>query len=151
MSVSAFEFSNLSGKASFGHMAWYAVSSETLSSTQEYGYPFEEVLLPGKRRGFRGRRYNQPRMPAPNESVRTVMLNLSGLSAFRYDIKEIMRRYEVEETAASSVMASVIAKGSRISVDSAVEFVRDQEKAGIYPREASNEICALLDRFSRFR
>ena len=135
----------------FEYVVWDAVSTETLSSTDEYGYVVGEVLLPGSRRGFRGRRYNAPRMPSPNESVRTVMLNLSRLSAFRYDIKEIMKRYAVEETAASSFMASGIAKGSRISVDSAVAFVRDQEKAGIYPKEASNEIVALLDRFSRFR
>jgi hypothetical protein len=90
-------------------------------------------------------------MSSPRETERTVMLNLSRMSAFRYDIKDIMKRYAVDETAASAVMASVIAKGSRISVGSAMEFVREQEKAGIYPREASNEICALLDRFSRFR
>jgi hypothetical protein len=102
-------------------------------------------------RRYKGRRYSEPRVPNPHEHDRTVMLNLGRITSFRYDIREIMRHYEIEESAASSVVASVIAKGSRISINSAVDYVREQEKAGIYPREASDEICNLLDRFSKLR
>ena len=87
----------------------------------------------------------------PRERDRTVMLNLGRLTSFRYDIKEIMRHYEIEPSAASSVMATVIAKGSRMSIDSAMEYVREQEKAGTYPSEVTDEICSLLDKFSRLR
>jgi hypothetical protein len=110
-----------------------------------------EVLLPRNNRRFKGRKYNQPRAIMPHASDRTTMLNLGRLSAFRYDIKEIMRRYEIEEGAARSVMASVIAKSSRISIVSAMDYVREQEKSGAYPREALEEICDLLDRFSKLR
>lgn len=79
------------------------------------------------------------------------MLNLRRISAFRYDIKEIMSHYKIDDAAASSAMASVIARGSRISIDSARAFVREQEKTGIYPREALDDICNLLDRFSKLR
>lgn len=102
-------------------------------------------------RRYKGRRYNEPRVPKPRERDRTVMLNLGRIIPFRYDIREIMRHYEIEETAASSVVASVIAKGSRISINSAMDYVREQEKAGTYPREVSEEICNLLDRFSKLR
>lgn len=79
------------------------------------------------------------------------MLNLSRIIVFRYDIREIMRHYKIEESAASSLMATVIAKGSRISIASAREYVIEQEKTGAYPREVTDEICDLLDRFSKLR
>lgn len=101
--------------------------------------------------GYRGRRNREPRMHSLRESEKTAMLNLSKISAFRYDIKEIMSHYKIEESAATSVMASVIAKGSRISIDSAREYVLEQEKTGICPKEAVREICDLLDRFSTLR
>jgi len=126
------------------------VSSEILSIGEEYGYPFGDVKLVVNRR-YKGRRYSEPRVPMPRERDRTVMLNLGRLTSFRYDIREIMARYEIETSAASSVMASVIAKGSRISIGSAMDYVREQEKAGTYPREVSDEICNLLDRFSKLR
>lgn len=100
---------------------------------------------------YKGRRNTKPRMHPPRESDRMIMLNLSRISSFRYDIKEIMSHYKIDDEAASSVMASVIAKGSRISINSAREYVREQEKTGIYPREALDEICNLLDRFSKLR
>jgi len=101
--------------------------------------------------GYKGRRSREPRLHPIHENDRTTMLNLSRLSAFRYDIKEIMSHYEIEESAATAVMASVIAKSSRISIDSAREYVLEQEKTGAYPKEALNEICNLLDRFSKLR
>ena len=101
--------------------------------------------------GYKGRRNREPRMHPVRESEKTAMLNLSKISAFRYDIKEIMSHYKIEESAAKSVMATVIAKGSRISIDSARTFVMEQEKTGAYPREALVEICDLLDRFAKLR
>ncbi len=100
---------------------------------------------------YRGRRFNDRRVHSPRESERTVMLNLGRITSLRYDMKEVMSHYKVEETTASAVMASIIAKGSRISIDSALDFVREQEKTGMYPREALEEICDLLDRYSKLR
>lgn len=79
------------------------------------------------------------------------MLNIRGKSSFRYGIKEIMNHYDIDETVSSSIIASVTAKGSRISIKSAVEFVREQEKAGTYPKEVSDEICDLLYRHTKYR
>lgn len=79
------------------------------------------------------------------------MLNQRGISAFRYSIREIMTHYEVNEAIASTVVASVIAKGSRISIESAKDYVIEQEKAGAIPRAVTDEICNLLMRFTRHR
>ena len=79
------------------------------------------------------------------------MLNLRRVSSFRYDLREILGHFEVNETIAGSILASIVAKGSRVSIESAKAYVRDQEKTGAYPREASEEICSLLDRWSTYR
>ena len=79
------------------------------------------------------------------------MLNLRRVSTFRYDLREILSQFEVNETIAGSILASIVAKGSRVSIESAKAFVRDQEKTGAYPSEASEEICSLLDRWATYR
>jgi len=79
------------------------------------------------------------------------MLNLRRATTFRYDLREILVHFDVNETIARSVLASIIAKGSRVSIESAKAFVRDQEKTGAYPSEASDEICNLLDRWATYR
>lgn len=81
----------------------------------------------------------------------TVMLNVGRLSSFRYDMKEIMRRHKIEGPAASSLLATVVAKASRISIESARQYVREQERAGACSKAASDEMCGLLDRFSKMR
>jgi len=108
-------------------------------------------ILSARSGGYKGRKYKDQRTHPLRESDKTTMLNLRKISAFRYEIKEIMSHYKIEESAAKSVMASVIAKGSRISVDSARTYVLEQEKTGAYPKEALMEICNLLDRFSTLR
>jgi hypothetical protein len=79
------------------------------------------------------------------------MLNLRRVTSFRYDLREILSQFEVNETIAGSILASIVAKGSRVSIESAKTYVRDQEKTGAYPSEASEEICSLLDRWSTYR
>lgn len=79
------------------------------------------------------------------------MLNLRRMRSFRYDLREILGQFEVNETIAGSILASIVAKGSRVSIESAKVFVREQEKTGAYPSEASEEICSLLDRWSTYR
>jgi hypothetical protein len=79
------------------------------------------------------------------------MLNLGRLTSIKYGLREIMKDYEIDESVASTVIASVIAKGSRISIASARTYVREQEKAGMYPKDVSDEICGLLSQYSKIR
>jgi len=107
--------------------------------------------LAGSRGRYKGRRSNEPRYHPPSESDRTPMLNVRAATSFRFGLREIMSNYKVEEGVASSVIASVIAKGSRISINSARDYVLEQEKTGLYPREVTDEILDLLDRYTRHR
>ena len=99
----------------------------------------------------RARRFEEPRRYNPESTERTMMLNRHRLSSFKYGIKEIMSNYRVDETIASTLIANVITKSSRISIDSAKTFVRDQENTGVCSKEVSDEICSLLERYSKYR
>jgi hypothetical protein len=101
--------------------------------------------------GYKRRRYDGVKPIRPLESQKTSMLSLHRTTSFRYDLREIMSHYEVNEGIAASVVATVLAKGSRVSIESAKAYVRDQQKTGAYPSEVSDEICDLLDRWSRYR
>ncbi|MEM0343875.1 MAG: hypothetical protein QXJ32_03965 [Thermoplasmata archaeon] len=119
--------------------------------TKKLGVRSGEVRLAGYRGKHRGPRRDDYRRPQPCSRELTVMLNVGRMSSFRYDMKEVLRRHKIEGPAASSLMASVIAKASRISIDSAIEYIREQERAGACSRAASEEMCELLDRFSKAR
>ena len=79
------------------------------------------------------------------------MLNVGRLNSVKYGLREIMAHYEVDEAVARTIIASVIAKASRISIVSARDYVRDQEKAGTVSHDVSNEICMVLDQHSKLR
>jgi len=79
------------------------------------------------------------------------MLSMRRLGSFKYDIREIMTHYEVDEALASSIVANVIAKSSRQSIEEAKEYVRDSMTKGEMIEPVSDEICDLLDRYSKWR
>lgn len=107
--------------------------------------------MAGRGGKYRGKRRDEPRRYNPREREFTRMLNLHKLTPFRFDIREIMTHYKVDPTIASSVVASVIAKGSRISIKAAKEYVGEHEDAGAVPHDAAEEIYELLDRYSTSR
>ena len=107
--------------------------------------------MPVNRGRFKGKRSNEPKKHGPRERERTLMLSLNKMTVFRYGLREIMSNYKVDEATASSVIASVMAKASRISIDSAKKFIREQETLGVCPKAVSDEIYDLLERFSMYR
>ncbi|HIH01554.1 TPA: hypothetical protein HA259_05720, partial [Thermoplasmata archaeon] len=64
-----------------------------------------------RRRGnFKKRTRNDFRKRPPTSYEKTPMLNLNRVTTFRFDIREIMTHYQVDDSIASTVIASVIAK-----------------------------------------
>lgn len=109
------------------------------------------MLLAGQSRGYRGKRRNEPRRHSPRETERTTMLNVGRLNSVKYGLREIMAHYEVDESIAHTMIASVIAKASRISIISAIDYVKEQEKAGQVSHDVAEEICIVLDQHSKLR
>jgi len=79
------------------------------------------------------------------------MLNTHKLAPFKYDMNEILSASGMDPAKASSFLASVIAKASRISTKEAKEFAKTFLDAGDLTKEEYDKIGKLLDRYSKFR
>ncbi len=79
------------------------------------------------------------------------MLNMSRLGGFKYDLREIIRNAKVDESFATSFIASLVTKASRISIQDAKTYVKEAKESGRYSETVSDEICGLLDYYSRYR
>ena len=86
-----------------------------------------------------------------NRQPKAPMLNMRRLGDFRYDVREVVARSQMEETSGPSFIAQVIAKASRISIRDAKNYVRDFEQRGDCSRNVSEDICRLLDRYTKYR
>ena len=82
---------------------------------------------------------------------RQAMLNTHKINPFKYDMNEILDVSSMDPSKASSFLASVIAKASRVSTKDAKEFVRTYLDSGDLTKEEFDKISRLLDRYSKFR
>jgi len=79
------------------------------------------------------------------------MLNTHKLSPFKYDMNEILSASRMDPAKASSFLATVIAKASRISTKAAKEFAKTFLDSGDLTKDEYDKICKLLDKYSKFR
>ncbi len=82
---------------------------------------------------------------------RQAMLNTHRINPFKYDMNEILEASAMDPSKASSFLASVIAKASRVSTKDAKDFVKTFLESGDLTKEEFDKICKLLDRYSRWR
>lgn len=85
------------------------------------------------------------------QTPRVAMLNLHRLGSFKYDLREILNAAPMDKTAIPTIVANIIAKASRVSVKETKEYVREIEKLGTIDRIAADDVCSLLDRYSKWR
>jgi len=83
--------------------------------------------------------------------TRIAMLNVRRLGVFKYDIRAVLRDTRVDEALASTIVANVIAKASRVSINEAKSYVREVETKGGLQKDASDYICQLLDKYTLWR
>ena len=84
-------------------------------------------------------------------SSRQPMLNTHRLAPFKYDMNEVLSQSSMDPTMASSFLATVIAKASRISTRDAKDYVQTFVEAGNLTKDESVSINRLLDRYSMYR
>jgi len=73
------------------------------------------------------------------------------MGSFKYDLREILNAAPMDKTAIPTVVAHIIAKASRVSVKETKEYVREIEKLGTIDKIAADDVCTLLDRYSKWR
>lgn len=93
---------------------------------------------------------NKP-VKTKESTKRQAMLNTHKINPFKYDMNEILETSSMDSSKASSFLASVIAKASRVSTRDAKEFIKTFLEAGDLTKEEHDKICRLLDRYSKFR
>ena len=95
---------------------------------------------------------SQKSKPKTRESTRKQsMLNTHKMAPFKYDLKEILSKTQMDEAKASAMIASLIAKASRVSTREAKDFVKTYVDAGDLTKEEFDRIARLMDRYSKFR
>lgn len=82
---------------------------------------------------------------------RQAMLNTHRINPFKYDMNEILSASSMDPSKASSFLATVIAKASRVSTKDAKEFVKTFLDSGDLTKDEHDKINRLLDRYSKFR
>lgn len=82
---------------------------------------------------------------------RQAMLNTRRINPFKYDMHRILEVSKMDQYKASSFLASVIARASRVSTRNAKEFVKTFLESYDITKEEHDKMCRLLDRYSKFR
>lgn len=104
---------------------------------------------PNRNRSKAGKPNNYRNRDAP--STRVGMLNMRRLGEFRYDVRELFVDNQMDPDLATTFLASIIAKASRLTIREAKDFVREQEDATIITKEVADGICYYLDRYTKYQ
>ena len=102
-----------------------------------------------------GNQYDKGKTNRPQRTKestkRQAMLNTHRINPFKYDMNQILDASAMDPAKASSFLASVIAKASRVSTKDAKDFVRTFQDAGDLTKDEVDKINKLLDKYSRYR
>jgi len=84
-------------------------------------------------------------------SKRQSMLNTNRMAPFKYDMNEILSSTSMDASVASSFLASIVAKASRVSTRDAKDYAKTFVESGELTKEEYDKMCRLMDRYSKFR
>lgn len=97
------------------------------------------------------RRFSQQNHKNNNQKQLVKMLDMRKLSYFRYDVKEIFNSTEIDQKVWSPMLASIVTKASRLSINDANIYIHELENEGVLGKETVNALSYLLDRYKRWR
>ena len=88
---------------------------------------------------------------AKTGSKRQSMLNTQKLGPFKYDMNEVLSASAMDPAKISAFLASVIAKGSRVSTKDAKDYAKTFLDSGDLTKEEFDKISRLMDKYSKYR
>ena len=100
--------------------------------------------------GGRRRSYNQ-RPNRGDTHRRESMLDMARMTQFMYYAEQIITETGKLDGTWNTIIASIVAKASRISINAAQDFIHEKVVAGLLPAEAEKPLMQLLERYSRMR
>ncbi|MBM4250059.1 MAG: hypothetical protein FJ149_11690 [Euryarchaeota archaeon] len=97
------------------------------------------------------RRTYQHRPNRGDTSKRVRMLDMGRMNSFMFAAEDIFKQLPVQDPGFPSILASIAAKASRMSIEDAQKYIKEKVVEGRLPKEAEEPLCRLLDRYSRWR
>jgi hypothetical protein len=82
---------------------------------------------------------------------RTAMINMHNEKHFRYGLKALFSKYEVDPRVSDPIGGMIFAKGSRNSIEEAKDYVDDKVREGLIDDRVAADIYDLLDRYGTWR
>jgi hypothetical protein len=98
-----------------------------------------------KPRSFRKTKTGGGRQPKQHKLSRRKQLE------FRFDARAILNNSTVAEEHRSNVFGQIWAKGERIGIDSAIEYISQKEQEGILTSDVSGKLVALIKSYTTKR
>lgn len=95
--------------------------------------------------------HNQANKQLRASRRRSLLLDKGKENYFRYDMEDLLAKYQVAENQRSGLAATVFAKGSRNSVDDAKEYAKEKLDDGTINKEAYDTIIRMIDGYTKFR
>jgi len=99
----------------------------------------------------RGANSNRSRPKTKESTKRQSMLNTHRIAPFKYDMNEVLSSSAMDPAKASSFLASIIAKSSRVSTRDAKDFAKTFVDSGDLTKEEYDRIGRLMDKYSKYR
>jgi len=82
---------------------------------------------------------------------REALLDMARMNQFMYYAEEIITQTGTKDGTWNTILASIVAKASRISIKAAQEFIHEKVTAGLLPPKAEAPLMQLLERYSKWR
>lgn len=79
------------------------------------------------------------------------MLSVGRSNVFKYDMKEVLSDSKMDQDNVTSFIAHVTAKAARISTKDAKNYIKEVEERGAFSKGVSEDMCRLLDKYSKYR
>ena len=79
------------------------------------------------------------------------MLNLHTIEVLRYEMREVLATSKMAEAQRESFIATLMGKGTKMSVPDAMEYVDEVVKRGDLDGESAERVVRILDRHTRRR
>lgn len=79
------------------------------------------------------------------------MLDMGRRTRFKYKLKAVLERSEMDEDYINSFYTTVYSKGSKGTIEDAKEWVDEKFEEELFGDEVRDQIHALLDKYSTYR
>jgi hypothetical protein len=79
------------------------------------------------------------------------MLDMGRMNSFLYYAQQIIKEMGEEDGTWNSILASIVAKASRMGIKEAQEYIVLTVKNGRLPKETEQPLIELLNRYSKMR